>query len=510
MPLDNLPGTQLTPTRDDVRESYLRSYRIRQPDALTTEGTQPWIDGSLMADTAMPLYQNSIVAFNNGVPKFKTGAALDEWGEGLGYPRLAAVGGSGFVEISASVGGTTILAGDEIKDKATGLRFQCSATGLYTDGAPVPISGIDTGPATNLPAGITTSGGQFLPTTLTWTSPRPGCNADATVVQQLDGSGLSGGHDAEDDGTYFARLSSILANPPASGNDAEYQATIAKTPGVAAEQGFTYPAINGSGSMGIAFTIRPTSPGSGRIPNGTQIAAVLAYVQSQMPADDGIFAATLTGVSVDVVLKVSWTPTAPSWADTSPWPAYYSISGQAIVVQSATDATHFVLKSANSVYTAIAQPVPGQTLAFYDHNAQKFRRKRILTVTGTGPWTIVCDITNGVSDLSYTPAVSQRVGPWSDSLDDLALPVVSYFDTLGPGEQVSVFYGDGVRQKRSPPSPLSFPSVISNRLISPVLDVASVADAELIEPTVPLACPVGTPGVASNIFQLGNIAAFPE
>ena len=99
--------------------------------------------------------------------------------------------------------------------------------------------------------------------------------------------------------------------------------------------------------------------------------------------------------------------------------------------------------------------------------------------------------------------------PWSASLPLLAEPMLAYFATLGPGEQTADLYDPGLRQRRSPPSPAKWPSQIGSRAEVGVLDVPAVFTAEIVEPTLPHATPVGTPGVLSYLLELGDFAAFP-
>jgi uncharacterized phage protein gp47/JayE len=501
MPITGSPGTLTIPSRDETRELYLRSFRVRNPAALTTENTFPWIDASCQADLMQILYRDAVVVNNGILLSTATGLAVDQRLADLGLARLSSVGSSGYAFCSASVGGTTIFQGDELKQLSTGLRFQCSVTSLYLNGDEIPIAGVDIGEQTNVDGG----------TVLTWSAPRPGCGSTAIVVTQADGiSGLTGGHGIEGDDDAIKRAISIRANPPASGNDAEYQADVADTPAIAIQQAFTYPAILGPGTMGVVFTIRNTTPGASRIPNGAQISAVLANLLGQLPADDQIFVGTITAQNVDVVFKASWTAGSPTWADASPWPIYFVITGQAIVVQTATDALNFVLKCANNNYSGVDQPAAGQTIGVFDAGQHKFRRKKVLSVTGTGPWTIVCDTSNAASDTSYIPVVGQRASPWSDSLNNVPAAVISYFDSLGPGEQVASFFDAGLRQRRSPLPPAIYPSQISNRITTPVLALDAIQDAELVEPAVPYTVSLGTPGVNSYMAVLRYVDVFPQ
>lgn len=498
MPIDDLPGSLSVPTRDTERDRWLRDYRFRDPSSETTEGTQPWIDGSTMADAVMPLYHDIKLVADATDPAKIGGALLDTQAGADGVIRPAAVGASGSVTASASVGGGTIFAGDEIIGRS--LRYKCIATALYNNGDEVPIQGIDTGPATNLAAG----------TVMTWTSPRPGINANAPVTEQPDGSGLTGGRDKATDEEYRLLWQEARQSRPASGNDAEIQELAEQTFGFSVEKAYTYPGILGPSTTCIAFTLKPASTGASRVPNPSQIAAVLANVVGAMPADEGIFGATLIAEPVDLSLLIRWDPGGAGWSDLVTWPEYDGIAGQAITVASATDATHFVLKSANGDYTDLIPPSAGKTIGFYDLTFATFRRKKILTVTGSGPWTIVCDTSNSASDEGYIPVVNTRAMPWSESLQDLVLPLAGYFETLGPGEQVSGFFGSGVLQRRQPTSPRSYPNVVTTKGLEGAMEnVASVFDVTFEEPGTPLATTVGTAGVDCNLLELGHIAAFP-
>lgn len=416
----------IVPQRDQIRDNYLRDVRIRVPGAVTVDGTQEFADACVFADQALPIYGDAVVIGNFVAGVNKMGSAIDAELVRSGTVRLPATGGTGYVQIVASSGGTVILQGDEIKS-GSGLRFQCLATALYQSLAPVPVGGIDTGPATNLAAN----------TPMTWTFSRPGCAPSATVTLAPDGlSGLTGGRTQETDSQALNRLASVRANPPAGGNDAQFQAATLLTPGLSIQQVFTYPAILGPGSIGVAFTLRPGTPGANRISSALQNAQVLAWLIGQFPTDDSILLCTLVPSPVTMTFQVTWAPTAVTWADANPWPVY--IPGDVLRIDNvgALSTTAFRLTTG----TTTATPQVGQVLSFYDQPAGIFRRKKILTVTpivAGKSWDLEVDTTNGNSDTTYTPVNGQAAGPWSDSLAGLVTPIVSYFDTLGPGEQLS-------------------------------------------------------------------------
>ena len=56
--------------------------------------------------------------------------------------------------------------------------------------------------------------------------------------------------------------------------------------------------------------------------------------------------------------------------------------------------------------------------------------------------------------------------------------------------------------------PLDYEGAV-NAMLGRSIDVDAVADAELQEPTAPLACPVGSPGVESYLYQLQHVAFYP-
>ncbi len=514
MTIDQLPGEITTTTRDQEIERWKRAHRLRVPDADTGPGTQPDVDARVAADAVMPLYAAATIIGKNAVLEQATGEAVDQWGEREGVgERREAVGASGYVEVRASSGGGTVQADDELVNEDSGLIYRALVTDHYDDGDALAIIGKDTGPDTNLEPG----------TQLKWSSPRPGIGAIVTVIEQSDGSGLSGGRNKESDDEYKARIQEEKQTRAASGNDAEYQLLAQNTPSVSVQKAFTYPAILGSGTTCVVFTMRPASPGGSRIPNPVQVGLVESFVVGEMPGDDGAFFALLAEEDADVVYQIEWDESGVGWEDVVPWPPYYAPSDSpgAIVVSAATSATSFTLATDDAVYTNVQQPVAGQTIAFYDPDEFEFVRKRILSFTGTGPWVITVDTTNDVSDTGYTPAVGQRAMPWSDSLNAIlytppsadgktkASGVLAHFDTLGPGEQVASFYDDGTRQKRQPRPPKSWPSTLTTRDLVRAITAAAVSDVDVLEGDG-AAPSVGTPGILSYILRLRYVSVFSE
>lgn len=501
MALEDFTGELIVPLRDEIRDRWLRDYKLRVEEASIGPGTLPYARASTIADTVSPIHANAVTIGKNVASSTKSGTALDADLVRAGTYRLPPVGASGFVAITASAGGTTIFEDDELRRGE--VRYRCTKTQLYHDGNPVPVQGIDTGPETNVDAGQV----------LEWRSPRPGCGSRAVVLAKHDGSGLSGGRLQESDDEANKRLAGMRARPSASGNEAEYIRAINETPGVPVEQGFVMPGIKGPGTKAFVFTVRPDRPGGSRIPDGVQIARVLSHVKGKFPGDDGIFAGTIVPQPLVVALRVAWASNVPGWVDATPWPLYGS---PMVTISAVTSTTTFV------VADSPVAPQPGQTFALFDRPARAFRNKRVLSATplGGNSYSIVCDTTNNASDTTFAPMVGDPVCPWSDTLAILVDPVVTYFDRVGPGQQVSDFFDPGLRQHRVPLDGEDWPSTVTTRLLSPLrnrrpsdpaglFDLPHLASVSMLLPADPTAPSVGLPGVSSNMLTLGRLVAFP-
>lgn len=503
MPIDVLPNKLAVFGRDQWDEKYRRSYRLRDPDADMRDGTQPANDAGAMSDQLQILSYNA-QQIGLSIPLSTcTIDQLAERAEEHGIPpRFPAIGSSGYVTINAPTG-TTIFSGDELSDDdGLGLKFQCIRTDTYFSTTAVPIVAITTGPQSNQDPGAA----------LHWNSPRAGCGPSVTVVEQPDGTGLSGGREEESRDEFEQRISDSLANPASAGNDAAYQRLIesSKAHGIPVQKAFTLPACLGPGTMGCAFLLKPARLGAQRRPNPVQSGQVRDYVIGQLPGDDGYCEVWVEAQPTDIVLDVNWADGAASWTDTIKWPPRYDPAGTpgAIGVTVATGASVFTLDCLNGLRTGVTQPSAGQTIAFLNRNTGKFSRKKILSFTGTGPWVVTVDTTNNSSDTSYTPVVGQRCCPWSDSLDLIVAPILRHFETLGPGEQQATFFDPGLKQKRNPAAPKYWPHAIGNRLAGDILKESFVQDA-VIREGLGVSAAIGVPGELLYLIELQYITAFP-
>lgn len=499
MPIDSSPGVVLTLPRDKIRDRWTTSYKLRVPAADVGPGTQPYVDGSVAADAIMVVYSDAVTIGRGTTLRTSSGPWLQIIGEDEGIYKRPAVGASGFLTVTTSSGGANILAGTIVTDDISQLRYQVTETALYSTTTPVPVQGVDTGPATNQPAGAA----------MTFQAPPPGLSAEATVRADSDGNGLIGGRDADDDATYRQLISYERANPAAAGNDADYQFLVRETPGVSVQQCFTYPAILGPGTMGYCFALNPSSPGAERAPTTPQAASSLAYITGILPADDGIFACQLLNSPVNVAFLVVWGVGSTSWVDPLPWPPY--VAGDQVKV-SGTPTPSFDSFRLTTGTTTVA-PQAGQNLGFFDPVSKTFKLIRIGTVSTVisgKAWDIVPDRSFGASDPTFFPTQGLAASPWSASLNAVVPAVVSYFDGLGPGEQNASLPDPGFRQRRQPQSPQFFPSLIDARVVIPIYSLGNVIETVTpVAPSLPFQTPVGVPGVLSYLSTLGDMSVYP-
>lgn len=498
MDLEDLPNGFTIPTRAEIRDKFQRDYKLRQPGSPTGPGSQPYIDGSVIADALTPLYADAASIGRGANLEDMTREQLKAECRAMGIPEeLPASSGSGFVIIAASAGGVYLDTGRQWLDESRNLTFRVLTADTYYNGKAVPLIGVDTGPNTNIPAN----------TKLKCNNPPPGLANVATVQADADGNGFTGGRDAESDDDIRNRITTTRGEQPVGGNVAQVRTLVKEAGarlGIAIEEVFVYPAILGSGHYCFVFTLRPGSPGDTRIPTATDIAAVRAYVVGALPEDDGIFAGEIIAQEVSAKLGVTWSKQpGVGWVDAQPWPNY----ADAFYVETVTSATAFRVTSDASSPTA---PTVGKTIAFYDSTNRVFIRKRILSATiSMSSWDLVIDGTNNASDVNYTPSVDEEFCPYSPSLPLLIKPFLGETDQLGPGEQVEEFFDEGYRQKRMPENPLEWPSDLRHNTLDQVDDLAQIHDVDWLYPEMPFAPDVGVPATSSNLITIASLLAFP-
>lgn len=490
------------PSTDEWRDRYLRDFKLWQQDADTSRGTQPYIDAVTFAGQMPTLLKNGSIAAERALIFRTFGDELDDYGTDHGHPRDQGKGSFGTVAVQTGSTGATYTNGATLKHKDTGEPYRfVGATGAYANGASLAVESIGIGRQTNLPPG----------SVLVWDSPPAGSLPNVTV-EGVDGRGLIGGADVETDADYQRRLVGYLSDPPADGNEGHYIYLVEEgNHGVPVKKAFVFPAILGPGTVGVTFTIRAS--GAGKIPTAPQLAAVETFLQSGVvPFGDGIFMIALSADTSSAaqrpILGVKFLASQTGFLDPDPFPRRdlpVGVLHWKIHSSPTPTATTFGVVSSTGTYTGSGIRV-GQTMAVW--NGASFVRKKILSFTGTGPYTITIDTSAGSSDAAYTPVAGQYVCPWSDKLSELAQAVVDHYDTLGPGESTSSIPDPGSRMARFPVDSILDPYGVTSRVtvgLAARADIQSVTvHAGLVAAPAP-----GTPGVSAKIFTLDDLAFYP-
>jgi hypothetical protein len=506
----NLPTELVTKDRDRWRDDYLKWYRLRNPLAKVGPGEMAYIDASCLADQLVVQSANALILAGRTSLANRTGDQLDEYGAVVGRTRAAATGASGYVVVSCGTSGTTIVEGDELTSTTKQTVYAAKRTKACVDGDTIDVECTETGPGTNLDPGEE----------LTWSAPRPGCYADAVVYELPNGNGLTGGREVEGDDDYRDALQIVTSNPAAAGNDAEVQrlaedadgtyvrARYGSTQGghgVSVEKAFTYPALLGPGSIGLAFVMKPQTATGSRIPSAEQMTDVYQHVTQWLPHDDGVIEIAIVEEDLDVAFRVKWA--SDGWEDSVPWPPYVAEASH-YCVTARTSATSMTIGTADGVYTGRTAPQVGDIFAVFDSEFGLFRRKAVGAVSGSGPWLVTCDTAAEASDVSFTPPVGARVSPWAGALAGLAEIMVAHVASMGPGEASAYDPGDGRRMLRSPGAGAGlWPSVMTSRPLADIAELPTVSRVEFIlgddaEVTVGDAAAV-------NIFTLADIGVHP-
>ena len=486
MALADLPGEFVVLTRDELVTKYKRDYLLRNPAADVQSG-QPDLDARQAVDLVLPFFYNAKLIADGMNEDAATGVRLDAVGNRYGIPRPAGGAAIGYVACGALAGGGTVQADDEIENPQTRKKYKAVTTTRVNNGGFVQIVAKSVGADTNVDAG----------TVLRWTSPRPGIFQNATVVDQGGGVGLTGGAEPAQDPSYVAAIQEARQNPAGGDNDAELVRVVTQTPGVAVEQVFVYPAFDGPGASGYTFTVLTSRLGQTRVPSQAQLQTAFEWMRAQFPGDGSYFPLVLQSQGVALAFSISWA--TGGWQDAVPWPAAYA---NGFNVFAGGDPLSFVLLGSSG-----PAPSVGNTLGFWDSGAGLFRKKTISAVTGTNPYNVTCTSALGASDTLYSPLVGQRAMPWSDNLNSVQAPVLSYMATLGSGECFTLLgsFAEGRRMKRFPIAPKSWPYAIGSRVTVGIADVDVVGDVGNL-------LGVGsTPTVAfpPNLLELSDLSFFP-
>jgi uncharacterized phage protein gp47/JayE len=216
---------------------------------------------------------------------------LSRWGALVGLspkPPVASAGNALFTGTATS----SVPKHTQLQDSLGNLYKTTADAALIAGATSVPIVALTGGLAGNLPAGAP----------LTLLAVLTGVDGTASV----DGSGLSGGLDAETAAAFGARISDRISNPPSgAGTIADYQRWALSVPGVT--RATANPIEHGAGTVTVRFVMdgNPGSilPASGDLTNVTN--AILAV----KPVTDTVNVKGPTLAAVNYTLSNAVVPT---------------------------------------------------------------------------------------------------------------------------------------------------------------------------------------------------------
>lgn len=228
--------------------------------------------------------------YRQAFPTLADREALIEYAKRFGdLSPKAATFASGPVTVTGT-NGEDVLAGVFLR-RVDGERFEVTVGGEIAAGTlTITVEAVNPGAIGNTDTSAT----------LTFESPIPGINSDATVAAP----GITGGVDEESTEDFRVRVLDREREPPQGGADHDYVAWALEVPGVT--RAWVYPHENGLGTVVVRFVrdvddnIIPDLP----TPNG-EVAAVQAKLDEERPVTAEVTAVAPTPLSVDITIDVT-------------------------------------------------------------------------------------------------------------------------------------------------------------------------------------------------------------
>lgn len=450
---------KLFKTPSEIRDDYLRTIKnglidlgVSNPNV--SENSDFYIEGQALADQISAVFNNIEVQADASFPDTATGTDLDRILTIYGLSRRNAGGASGKIEITTSA--TTFVAVGENLVSTTGIVYEVTVGGSYSDGDEIPVASVDEGADTNLAA----------ESILTWTNPPAYTQSTATVSQAI-----TGGVDLEDDETARARLLTRLQNPPASGNW-QHVAEISESSDPVIQKAFIYQAANGPATIHIAVVGYPSAVSKSRVVDTIKLnSVIIPTILGNLPEHTETTITTVIdeptdcAVELTIPLAVSSTSlstgpgTGNGWINTNPWPATNASTHWFIPVSAVTDSTHFTINSPTNT-----PPSAGITkIHWIDKSDWTVKQATVSSYTGTGPYAVVIDTPFAgiaVDDWIFPASVNAQI--YLDAL-------LEGFKQMGPGEKtdnIAIF----TRASRRPRPQVSYPFTLDSSILRGVIN----------------------------------------
>ena len=518
-----------TPTYEEIVEIEKAAYRSLITGADTSAGSDLDIEARIHALAVRGNHAHAEYLLRQVLPTTTEGSFLREHCRIRGISATVAAKSTGHVQVTSTTAGRTVTSGDTLTH-AGGQRYE--ATGTVSTATPtitggtvvgsdatrtrIPIVGtigqfsagnvINIGsekaairevlsgissvelwkPLAAIPAAgtsITAETGAVVPVraltagaagnkdpgdTLTVDTPSGDLSATATILD------LASGGDDESEDHLRGRLLDWFANRPGSGNAADYRDWARTVDGVAIDNAFVYPGIDGLGSIGIV----PMGISGARLPSTSAISAVQAAIDAAKPLPD---LATVYAWSYDTDVS--------AWLYVQYAPGYEPDWSGSYTVSTGSTTTSVVLTTAP---TAIE--VGDRVVVYTDVLGVIRGYERTVTARSvSGTYSITLD-----AALPEAPVSTDVVLPGGPLFAELDAALDSIMDTRGPG--------DTNPPTRHPAPDVAFPDRLrESDIVAAVRAVSGVVDVGVTKSDGSTALSIygETPG-AMNRLRLAN------
>ena len=480
-------------TRDDILRTVKNGLiAAGTPNPQIGPGSDAYIWATALANELAVANANVTIKGDAQMPDSATGSDVNQIADLARIMNIFGLSPNGATTsfgqlIFAASQSASILQNAQLLDSA-GKRYQVSVGGVYAIGAPIPISSIDTGSATNHVAGDT----------LRWVS-APAYSAPTALVAV---GGLTGGGDAETAEPARSRLLNYLQNPPGGGNWAQL-AMFAQSASPVVQQAFVYPAVNGPSTVHIAVVGYVSTTSKNRSIDPVILSnIVVPTVQGQIPEYVESVVTSVINVPTDVSIGLTL-PASPAsvpagpgggWIDGSPWPA---ISGTGYIAAGVTAVT-------STTVITISAPTPPTAnvahIAYVSPTNWTLYTAKVLGYTGSGPYVCTLDTPwpNIAADLALG-GIGPMVFPAAVNTQNYVTALLNQMALMGPGEKTS---NTGVlsRGYRHPLPSLSYPYTVGPATLKAI----SNAGTEVLNTSLYVASTV-TPAVPGSVASPPNI-----
>ena len=252
-------------TDDVLRRADSEVYaRVMGGVAHGLYGFIDWLAKQIMVDTAEVEY-------------------LERWCSIWGITRKVAAPATGTVTFAVQAG--AVIAAGTLVQALDGVQYITTADAtVAAPTATAPVVAVVAAAASNR------AGGQSV----SMVSPIVGVQSTATAGL------LSGGADAETDDAMRARLMARIQEPPHGGAASDYPAWALAVPGVT--RAWVYPQELGLGTVTVRFVRDGDGTGAAIIPDGTEVAAVQAYIDQRRPVTAALTVLAPTAVPLNLTI----------------------------------------------------------------------------------------------------------------------------------------------------------------------------------------------------------------